>query len=110
MNPSSPTATWLDLAIARLHRERPLECRLHHIAGYYEEGREPCYALSVDGRWLCASDGHLTIFQGHRAAEHFMELIGLSFADADEEIDYELGGDCDSYCLRMPAESAGDTG
>lgn len=68
MDTTQRVATWLDLAATREWRTEPACLRVHAVGGR----KDRCYAVTLDGRWLCASDGSLTVFYGREAAERFL--------------------------------------
>lgn len=61
-------ATWLDLAAAPWRDDQP-KVKVHAVGGR----KDGCFALSVDGRWLCTADGQLTVFFGVEAALRFLK-------------------------------------
>jgi hypothetical protein len=73
-------ATWLDLAAAREWGRGDARLRVHAVGGR----KEGCYALSLDGRWLCASDGTLTVFRGVDAAARFLKTARLDAFEPGE--------------------------
>jgi hypothetical protein len=41
------------------------------------EEAEPCFAVTIDQRWLCGSEGELTLFNTMAAASRFLHLVKL---------------------------------
>ena len=39
------------------------------------ERGEPCFAVTVDQRWLCGSEGDLALFDSVAAASRFLQLV-----------------------------------
>jgi hypothetical protein len=71
MEGTQRVATWLELAAAPVLGREDCPVKLHPLGG--EEGR--CFALSMDGRWVCAGNGDLTVFKGLGAALYFLEVL-----------------------------------
>lgn len=65
-------ATWLELAVAPAWRLDQTEIQVHPM----EE--RPCYALTLEERWLCGSDNALSVFQSFNAAQRFLEMLRVS--------------------------------
>ncbi|WP_211091447.1 hypothetical protein [Pseudothauera rhizosphaerae] len=74
-------ATWLELAVAPEWRRRSCKVRVHAL-GEKDSG---CYALSMDGRWLCTGDAQLTVFKGLDAALHFLKLVRIEDFEPGED-------------------------
>jgi hypothetical protein len=70
-------ATWLELALVPVRGRDLTRLRVHPVGGR----KGGCYAVSMDGRWLCASDVSLTVFRGRVAAERFLEVAGIDEAE-----------------------------
>lgn len=67
-------ATWLELAVAPAWRLDQTEIQVHPM-----EGQErPCYALTLEERWLCGSDNALSVFHSFNAAQRFLEMLRVS--------------------------------
>ncbi|NMG30012.1 hypothetical protein [Aromatoleum evansii] len=89
-------ATWLELAVARDGCRDRRRVRVHAIG----ERGDDCYAISLDGRWLCAGSGQLTVFHGLGAALHFLEVLRIAHFEAGASTRLpSIRGNC--YCLRM---------
>lgn len=63
-------ATWLELAVAPEWMRGSCKIKVHEVGG---RGR-PCFAISMNNRWLCAASGCLTVFFGLGSALHFLKL------------------------------------
>lgn len=94
---SGRVATWLELAVAPEWRKQRSTVKVHPMHGE----RGGCFALSMDGRWLCASSGQLTIFKGLAAALHFLKAVKVEDFQPGEPL--EMPGRCNgsSYCLEL---------
>ena len=66
-------ATWLELAVAPLWRLGQTRVRVHALTG----GSEECVGITVDERWLCSTDGRLTVFRGRQSACRFLDLLRI---------------------------------
>lgn len=83
MEVSGRPATWLEMAGLPQWRTGKAEVRIHPVVG----PQGACYALTLDRRWLCGTDGSVTLFQGLAAAERFLQLAHVD--------DYESGAPAD---------------
>ncbi|MBT0960355.1 hypothetical protein [Denitromonas iodatirespirans] len=73
-------AGWLDVAAAPLWSAAVATIRIHPICMHHCT----CHAISLNGRWVCSSDGSLTIFHSRQSAEHFLELAHIDhYEDGD---------------------------
>lgn len=96
MTVSARAATWLELAVAPDWQRQRAQIRLHPVKG--QEGR--CFALSMNDRWLCVSQGQLTVFRGRDAAARFLKLVHVEHAqDSDESPEETVACDGSHYCL-----------
>lgn len=80
--PSAPDIKWPEFAVAP-SRQRE-SARAVVIPMVVKRGG-PCFAVTVDQRWLCGSEGELTFFSSMAAARRFLELMkvdGFSFGVA----------------------------
>jgi len=81
-------ASWLDIAAAPIWQTTPPRICIHTVC--LQKSR--CHAISLDGRWICSTDGSLSVFETRRSAEHFLELAHVvSFEDGE---DAELAPGC----------------
>ena len=91
-------ATWLELAVAPLWRLGQTRVRVHTLRG----GRENCVGITVDGRWLCANDGRLTVFSGRDSATRFLELLRIEHMEEGAPEDMPMNCSCGgAQCLRL---------
>jgi hypothetical protein len=71
---------WLDVAAAPIWPGRQARVCIHSLC--LHDGT--CHAISLDGRWVCSTDGSLSIFQTRESAEHFLELAHINrFEDGE---------------------------
>jgi hypothetical protein len=78
-----PIIKWLELAISPRWQEEGRVAAVHPM-GVGE--RQPCFGITLDQRWLCSSDGALTIFDSMAAATRFLQLLKMDRL--------AMGGDC----------------
>lgn len=91
-------ATWLELAVAPLWRLGQTKVRIHTLSG----GRECCMGITVDGRWLCANDGRLTVFGCKDSAIRFLELLRIDQVEDGEPSNLPATCGCEGVqCLRL---------
>ncbi|AYH43198.1 hypothetical protein [Azoarcus sp. DN11] len=88
-------ATWLELAVAPDWRRQQCRIRVHMVGP--REGA--CYAISMDGRWLCAGSGELTVFRGLSAALHFLKLLRIEDFEPGEPAGMPAVGTGRHYCM-----------
>lgn len=88
-------ATWLELAVAPEWRRNEFKVRIHAIGK--EEDR--CYAMTMNGRWVCSGTGGLTVFHGLSAALHFLDLLHISDYEAGEAAEVSFTERAQRYCL-----------
>jgi hypothetical protein len=81
-DPGRP-ATWLEVAGAPQWAPQGAKVRIHSVVG--PEGE--CYALSLDHRWVCGSNGGVTLFHGLGAVVRFLQLAQVSDFEAGEPAD-----------------------
>lgn len=79
-------ATWLEMAGASQWHPEGAKVRIHPVVG--PEGQ--CFALTLDRRWLCGTNGSVTLFHGLGAAVHFLQLAQVSDFEAGDPA--ELAG------------------
>ncbi|TVO53966.1 hypothetical protein [Denitromonas halophila] len=80
-------AGWLEVVAAPIWSGVPSTIRIHPVCMHHCT----CHAISLNGRWVCSSDGSLTIFHSRQSAEHFLELAHIDHYESGEEA--ELGND-----------------
>lgn len=89
-------ATWLELAAAPQHHSRKGTVRVHPVGG--EDGS--CFAVSVDGRWVCTGSGEVTVFKGIDAVLHFFEVLHVEAFEPGCGTDENLLCDAAHYCVQ----------
>lgn len=97
-------ATWLEMAIAPHWRKTQATFRLHPIRSSHqacERCSETCYAVSVDGRWLCSNNGRLTVLNGLDTAERFMQLIKHDSYAPGEPTEFDFDCRSSGHCISM---------
>jgi len=87
-------ATWLELAGAH-KRPQGGKVRIHPVVG--PEGA--CYALTLDRRWLCGSDGSVTLFHGLGAVVRFLQVAQVADFEAGDPTDLAGRGPAGVQCL-----------
>lgn len=88
-------ATWLELAAARLSLLGQVRIRLHALTG----GCHNCLGITLNGRWLCANDGRLTIFDCREAARRFLELLRIDKVEDGDAV--ALPSESGVQCMRL---------
>lgn len=87
-------AGWLDVAAIRSWPPGTFRIGLHEVIGC-EHG---CTAVTVDERWVCCANGAVTVFEGHAAAGHFLDILGLAghgqHREGEARIPEGRGRDC----------------
>ncbi|MDD2872223.1 MAG: hypothetical protein PHG21_01215 [Azoarcus sp.] len=73
MDRNGRVATWLELAVAPEWRRKTMNVCVHPIGARDDQ----CFAISMDGRHLCASNGQLTTFRGRPAVERFLHIVQI---------------------------------
>lgn len=104
MTKTGKVATWLELAAAPHSRDKCLNLRVHPLlpvaAPATRNGKEKCcYAISVDGRWLHAGDGRLTVLKGMEAVDRFMGLVKMPAFEPGDPAEFELDCVNTAYCM-----------
>jgi hypothetical protein len=96
-------ATWLDM-VAPNWGNTPPTFRLHPIENAHPQDgacHEACYALSVDGRWVCSTNGRLTVLKGLETAEHFRQLINHGPYIPGEPTQFVIDCGNTAHCITM---------
>lgn len=88
ITPTERIAGWLDVAAAPIWNGASAKICIHPVCLH----NCTCHAISLDGRWVCAGDGRLTIFKSHESAEHFLALAHIDHYERGESA--ELANDC----------------
>lgn len=100
-------ATWLEMVIAPHWRKTQAQFRLHPIDGTgrrCQRCRETCYAVTVDGRWLCSNNGRLTVLRGRATAERFMQLVRHQEYETGEPAEFDLDCATSAHCIAMDSD------
>ena len=97
-------STWLELAVAPSWRLGRVQVQIHALRG----GRDCCLGITVDGRWLCANDGRLTVFGTRDSALRFLSLLHIERIEEGEASDVLARCGCHSVqCLRLGRRGLG---
>lgn len=96
MGTSERVATWLELAIAPQRQSHKRTVRVHSVGG--KSGS--CFAVSMDGRWVCAGNGEITVFKGIGAVLHFFQVLGVETFEPGTCSEESLPCDVGQYCLK----------
>ena len=83
MKASTRPATWLEVARVPQWQPQGAKVCIHPVVGPKGE----CYALTLDSRWLCGTDGSVTLFHGLGAAVRFLQLAHVNDFEAGEPAD-----------------------
>lgn len=94
--------TWLELAVAPHWHHSESVFRLHPVGKRSNED-EQYYAVSLNGRWLCSSNGRLTVLRGLATAEYFMRLINMPAYETGEPAEFEIEHG-NAHCLAVSGE------
>jgi hypothetical protein len=94
------TVKWLELAISPRWQEVGAVAT---VQAMHRDGGHSCFGITLDQRWLCSSEGALTVFDSLAAAIRFLKLLNV-----DPRTD---GGHCDApssdpgqfQCFRLDA-------
>jgi len=88
-------ASWLDIAAAPIWQTRRPRVCIHAMCVH----EQACHAISLDGRWICSTDGRLSIFETHKSAEHFLALAHVDDYEDGEAAELAPGCDCGTHCI-----------
>lgn len=101
-NSDVPTIKWLELAISpRWQEEDAVAATVHPIpAG----GHQPCFGITLSQRWLCSSDGALTIFDSLAAASRFLQLLNIDRLATGGRRDFETLQSDPFQCFHLDAK------
>lgn len=97
MKDSVRPATWLDLAGAPQWHPHGAKVRIHPVVG----PAGACYAVTLDRRWLCGSDGSVTLFHGLGAVVRFLQVAQVDNFEAGDPADLAGQGVESVQCLCM---------
>lgn len=105
MKVQGKVATWLEM-VAAPHKKNDenMTLLLHAVEG--REGKvvspdKQCYVITVNGRWLCSSNGQITVLQGLNAAERFMRLIKLPTFEYGEPAEFDIDCNKGAHCIAI---------
>lgn len=104
MKPEGSVATWLEMVVAPHEHDRRVKLTVHAVEATGQsrtQGDETCYVISADGRWLCSSDGRLTVLRGLRSVERFIQLIGHDAYDKGDEAQFTIDCGTSAHCLAI---------
>jgi hypothetical protein len=87
-------ATWLEMG-ALQWRPQGGTVRIHPVVGPQGE----CYALTLDHRWLCGTNGSVTLFHGLGAAVRFLQLAQVNDFQPGDPTDLSARGAVGVQCL-----------
>lgn len=94
--------TWLELAFSVISTEGTADAREIVVRPIGQPGNTPsCFGLTLDQRWLCGTDGMLTIFDSLAAATRFLELLGIERFAVGAHGEGPAGGERAAQCLRL---------
>ncbi len=102
MRVQGKVATWLGTVAATQFHRTPVEARLHPISSEQFGDTNPdqqCYAISVDGKWLCSSNGRITVLRGLKSARRFLELLNLTRYQKGEPAQFEIDCSTSAHCM-----------
>lgn len=104
MKVDGKVATWLEMVVVpHRHTERVKPC-LHPVEGRNGKVELPdqqCYLITVNGRWLCSTNGHITVLQGLNAAERFMQLMKLPAYEQGEPAEFDIDCENGAHCMAI---------
>lgn len=88
-------ATWLEMVQSPQGRGASRNVRIHPVAGV----KGACYALTLDKRWLCGTDGSVTLFRSLGSAVRFLQLAKVDDFEAGDPADIGLTVGDSVQCL-----------
>ena len=103
--PTERIAGWLDVAAAHSWHADECKVRIHPVC----VNSCTCHAISLDGRWVCSSDGSLTVFRPRDAAERFLELAHCDGYETGDAAELSAGCSVRTQCVSFsPRAGLGD--
>jgi hypothetical protein len=100
-NSDKPVIKWLELAISARWQEEGVVAAVHPM----NLGEpQPCFGVTLDQRWLCSSDGALTIFHSMAAATRFLNLLNVDQLTVGRPCDGETPGPDPFQCFHLDAK------
>ncbi|TVO69461.1 hypothetical protein [Denitromonas ohlonensis] len=88
-------AGWLEVVAAPIWSRAASTIRIHPVCMHHCT----CHAISLNGRWVCSSDGSLTIFHSRQSAEHFLELAHIDHYELGEEAELSEDVSLKTQCV-----------
>lgn len=86
-----PLMKWLELSVSACWKKNDATLTVHPVS---MGENQQCFALTLDQRWLCGSDGALTFFDSKAAATRFLELLNVNdYVEGDDGVGLEFGVD-----------------
>lgn len=104
MKVNGKVATWLEMVVAPHRHDETVKLCLRPVEGRDGKVESPdkqCYLVTVNGRWLCSTNGHLTVLQGLNAAERFMQLMKLPAYEHGEPAEFEIDCHKGAHCISI---------
>lgn len=74
-NADKPLIDWLQWALSPVLCKEGAEATVYPMSLH---DQKPCFAMTIDQRWLRGGDGTLTLFDSLAAVAHFLELININ--------------------------------
>jgi hypothetical protein len=93
-----PIVKWLELAISSRWQEEGAVASVHPMR---VGERQPCYGITLDQRWLCSSDGALTVFDSMAAATRFLGLLNMDHLAVERRGESELPESDPCQCFHL---------
>ena len=101
ITPTERIAGWLDVAAAPIWGGAAAKVCIHPVCLH----NCTCHAISLNGRWVCSSDGSLTIFQSHESAEHFLALAHVDHYERGESAELAEDSGVRTQCVAFRPRS-----
>ncbi len=100
-NDEKPIVKWLELAISPRWQKEDVVAAVHPM----QLGeRQACFAVTLDQRWLCSSDGAPTFFDSLAAATRFLHLLNVDRLAMGGRCDCEASGQDPLQCFHLDAK------
>ncbi len=101
MELNGPVTTWLDTIVATRVRKSKVNATIHQLAQTPQRSRDCCYVISVNQRWLCSTNGRVTVLHGRSALERFVSLLGLTHCPQGDTVSSTLDCNSTAHCLSV---------
>lgn len=98
---SAHTVKWLELAISPRWQEVGTVATVHSM---HRDGDYSCFGITLDERWLCSSEGALTVFDSTAAAARFLSLLNVDRRTEGERRDAPSSDPRQFQCFRLDAK------